>query len=102
MRLLRAHIDSVEKLDLLLALGRALGQSATLPVLARLARLPDGVTRRLAGELEAAGLIAIVANREARLTPSRDSDRTAVAELLHHEALDRNAILDALMGARSP
>lgn len=97
-RLLRTHIDSVEKLDLLLALGSAPERSASLAVLARLTQLPPGVTRRLAGELETAGLVILDPVRGPRLFPSRNSDREALDELIQCNEHDREAVLNALMG----
>jgi hypothetical protein len=96
--LLRAHIDSVEKLDLLITLARVPDRIASLRVLSRLAELPLGTTRRLAGELESSGLVVLDGNRGARLLPSRKSDEDAVAELLAEVDLNREEILAALMG----
>jgi len=100
-RFLRTHIDSVEKLDLLLVVAKAPERRVPLAVLARLARLPPGVTRRLAGELEAANIVTLV-ETEVQLLPVRVVDREALEDLLHHHQLDREAVLDALMGRIYP
>ena len=97
-RLLRAHIDSVEKLDVLLTLGTAPDRSLPLDLLARSSRLPLVVARRLATELEASGLVVMYANHAARLEPARESDQSVIDALIAHHELDRQAILDALMG----
>ena len=96
--MLRTHVDSVEKLDVVIALRRASERTASLVVLMREVGLPAGVTRRLVGELESSGLIVLDSHGTARLSPARRSDGEAIEALLEQHVISRVAILDALMG----
>lgn len=81
-RLLATGVGSIEKLEMLVALARHTERCATIADLARDARLPPAIARRIATEMQRARVVEVTPNGQVRLAPRDPRDRAAVEEML--------------------
>jgi DNA-binding IclR family transcriptional regulator len=96
---LRAYVDHIEKLKLLLALYRAAGRTVSVYTVARELDLPRLQVRDMANELADDGLVC-VAGDELELAPTSKADRLAIADLATAYAERRHVIHDTLRELR--
>jgi len=92
---LRAHVDHVVKLRLLLALHSAPSGTMTVGLLARAIDVPRSQIRDMANELVEEGLVRI-SGEQIELAPASIADRLAISELADCYAQMRSAVIDAL------
>jgi len=76
-----AAASSIEKLEVLAMLASAPGHRASIIDLARDARLPPAIAKRVVGELETAHLVDVNTRGQVLLAP-RERDRAALEDLI--------------------
>ena len=97
-RLLVTGLGSIEKLELLVTLARASDRCASIADLARDARLPPAIARRIATEMQRAHVVEVASNGQVRLAPRDPRDRAAVEEMLAMHANMPAVLLRLLHG----
>ena len=98
MQLLRGPLGSVEKIEILSMLARAAGQAASIADLARDARLPPAIAKRVVGELEQAHFVEVTSRGLVRVAV-RERDAEAANEILEMYA-EQPATVKSLLAAR--
>jgi len=94
--LLDAHVESFEKLELLMLLRRAPGGSCTTGEIARSLDLDADEVREIVAALSAAGLVARAVDGAISLAPRTGEDRAALDELARVYDEDRIALVKAI------
>lgn len=96
--LLNTHINSVEKLEFVMALLKEPTRQTSIMDVVREAQLPPPVARRVGGDLQKTGLIQLTPRGIVQLTPKNRLERTAVDELatLSSSTTGRAALVAAL------
>lgn len=92
---LRAHVDHIVKLRLLLVLHAAPGTTISLQSAARELEIPRRQVRDMANELADDGLVRVSLD-QLELAPSTIDDRLAIADLATWYSRDRALVLDVL------
>jgi DNA-binding IclR family transcriptional regulator len=95
-KLLDRHVESFEKLELLMALRRAPGGRSTPAELAKALDLAGPDVREILSALTAAGLVAKTDDGAVTLAPKTDEDREAIDELARVYDEDRIALVKAI------
>jgi DNA-binding IclR family transcriptional regulator len=95
-RLLDAHVDSFEKLELLMLLRRAPEQGRTAGELARALDLDAAEVGELVSGLVSAGLVAWAADGAISLSPRTAEERAAMDELARVYDEDRITLVKAI------
>jgi DNA-binding IclR family transcriptional regulator len=94
---MRTHVDSLEKLMLLLIVHRAPSGSVSLAVLARMVNVTPSQARSICAELAEHGLVHVSQADLVELAVPPLDDRLALAELALWYVQDRATVLDALV-----
>lgn len=94
---LRAYVDSLEKLMLLLLVHRAPSGTVSVPIAARLVNIPVSQARSIAGQLAEHGLVRVSRPESIELTVPSIDDRLALADLAVWYEQRRAIVLDALV-----
>jgi DNA-binding transcriptional ArsR family regulator len=98
-KLLMSGLGSVERLEIFSMLARARGHAASIADLARDARLPPAIAKRVVGELELANLVETTSRGLVRVA-IRDRDIAPANEILAMYAEQPTAITALLAGRR--
>ena len=99
---LREHVDSLEKLRVLLLIYGASSGRLSAHVAARLTGVSVDTVRALAAELEQQQLINVLAWDELELRALPISERLSLAELAEWYRHDRALVTDVLTSHRRP
>ena len=95
-KLLDAHVESFEKLELLMFLLRSPAQRSTVGELSRALNLGGDEVRAIALALSAGGLVASAADGRIALAPQRPEDEAALDELERVYDEDKMALVTAI------
>jgi hypothetical protein len=82
--LLDAKLDTLEKLEISLALRDAVERTSTIDDLARHLQVGPGVLGQVVGELKRAGVVAVTGDSVTLLLDGTDGPLLAEAELMYH------------------
>ncbi len=94
-KLLDAHVDSFEKLELLMHLRRAPGESSTIGEISRALDLGADEVRDIVAALSAAGMV-VRKDSGVSLAPRTAEDRAAMDELAHVYDDDKITLVKAI------
>jgi DNA-binding MarR family transcriptional regulator len=95
-KLIGAHVESFEKLELLMLLARAAGGRRTQGELASALGLEGDEVRSIVDALSAAGLVARAADGAVSLAPRTAEDRAALDELARVYEEDKISLVKAI------
>ena len=95
-KLLDTHVESFEKLELLMRLHRTPGESQTAGELALALSLGADEVREIVAALSAAGLVARASDGQISLAPRSAEQRVILDELAHVYEDDRIVLVKAI------